>query len=1105
MKIINTTSTTVIKKAKRLSLLVLMLLFGACFLVPEAVALQQDNRYSWANVYDDISGEESMFYKVDFKKKISLQLDGVQLSEALRQVAQEAGLKLAYRGDRFPQKKLTLYDDDITVSNALMLILDGTALNYMFSRDGHLVINTIERPFKEVSVQEEVEGTVTDAETGESLPGVNIIVKGTTTGTTTDTDGNYQLTVPSPNDTLVFSFVGFQTREVPIDGRSEINVQLQPQTYSGDELVVVGYGEQRREEITSAISSVQSEDFAIASARDAGAMIKGKVAGLSVTESSGDPTEDSEISLRGTISLMGSSDPLVLIDGVPGDLQTVSPEQVESVDVLKDGSAAAIYGSRGSNGVILITTKKNTRGQTSIQYDGYVDVQVIKEKPDFQSAEDYRQNISGDPQFEDFGYNTDWIDVVTRQPVSNSHTITYMGGAGENTSFMGSLNYKNTEGIFLRSDNENIIARTNLQHSMYDGQLQTDISLTLRQQNYWQQSDGQSFDGYVYRQALIRNPTDRIYNDDGNFQIRQGFNYDNPLILLEEQGGEVKNKELRLQGNVTWSPIETLSIELLGSTTRWVQDRGYTETHDAISSRKGGTNGFASIAGGSEEDDLLELTGSFRDTYGGHDVNVLGGYSYQQVANSSYYMSNLDFPTDLFRWHSIETGVGLPEGRAGMDSGKSSYKLIGFFGRVNYDWNNRYILMGSLRYEGSSRFGKDNKWGMFPAVSAGWRLSEEAFLSDVNWLNDLKLRAGFGVTGVVPTTPYESLASFSFGDNMFSGGEWIQGLTPSRNPNPNLKWERKEEFNVGLDYSVWDDRVNGSIEVYRRDSKDVLRSLGVPVPPNLFGSMVQNIGQIRNDGLEAMVNVAIMQESDFRWNSSVTYSTNRNELVQLTDEGEDDVLTTGGMDEPLQMPSHRSQVGGPIGDLIGFEAVDIDENGEWIVLDQNGNPIPIQEATPEDWRVLGNGIPDHNLAWNHSVRYRNFDMQLTMRGSFGFQISNWQRLYYENPRNTQYNMLNSAFHDVYGKRQLDYDLENVSYYVEDGDYWKIDNLTVGYTFDLDFIRSARVYLSGRNLLTFTGYKGLDPEVSTRGLTPGLDERDKYPTTRTYTIGVNLTF
>jgi len=952
--------------------------------------------------------------------------------------------------------------------------------------------------------QHEIRGTVTN-ETGDPLPGATIQLEGATTGTSTDADGNYQITVPFETGILIFSFVGYQTQSVQIEGRSEINVEMEARLFGGEELVVVGYGEQRRDRITSSIATIRSDDFAIASARDAGAMIKGRVAGLSIIEPSGDPTEDTEISLRGTISLMGSANPLILIDGVPGDFRTVAPEQIESIDVLKDGSAAAIYGSRGSNGVILITTKQNRDNRTMISYEGYAHIQTIRERIDLQSADQYRQNHAGRPQFQDYGYNTDWVDAITREPVSHSHTLTYMGGQDQ-TSYTASLNYRDTQGIFLNSDNEDLRARANLRHSMYDGRVSAVLNISARQQNHWQQSNNQSFDGYVYRQALIRNPTDRIYDDDGRYQIREGFNYDNPLILLNEGGGEVENREIRFDGTFIWNPIQNLSLSMLGATTRWSQQRGYAENFEHVSNRKGGARGVAAIGGNNSVDNLLELTGNFQETFRRHDINLLGGYSYQDVENSSYSMNNSDFPTDLFGWDSIQQGVALPEGRAGMGSNRTSYKLIGFFGRLNYSWDDRFMLMGSLRYEGSSRFGADNKWGMFPAISAGWMITRERFMQDVDLFSELKLRGGFGVTGIVPSSPYQSLAGFSFGGNMFHSGRWISGIVPSRNANPNLRWERKEEINVGLDFSMLDDRLWGSLDIYRRDTKDLLRNLGVPSPPFLFGSMLQNVGHIRNDGIEILMNAGIVRSSNLSWITSVTYSTNRNKLVALTDDVFEvgGTLTTGSIDEPLQMPTHRAHVGGPLGDFIGYEAVGLDETGSWIILDAEGNEIPIDQANPDDWRTLGNGIPDHHLGWNNRFRYRNFDLDVTMRGSFGFQIANWQRMYYENPAVTQYNMLNSAFDPVFGST-LNHPLENVSYYYEQGDYWKIDNVTLGYTFNLDFVQNMRVYLSARNLFTFTGYRGIDPEVSNTGLTPGLDERDKYPTTRTFTIGLNLTF
>lgn len=959
--------------------------------------------------------------------------------------------------------------------------------------------------------QHTVTGIVTDGKTSESLPGVNILVKGTAQGTATDTEGAYKITVSSSSDTLVFSYMGYRNEEIPIKGRTKVNVSLQPQALMGEDVVVVGYGTQRKEDLTSAVSSVGSEELIKSSPKDVASLVQGKVSGLEISTPSGDPTQENEIKLRGTTTLEASSAPLVLIDGVPGDLGTVAPEDVESVNVLKDGSAAAIYGSRGSNGVILITTKKHQPGQpVTIQYDGYVSSEQIVKRPDFLDAGDYRNLIDEGYDFTDYGYDTDWQDQVLRNPVSHTHNLSFSGG-NEATSYTATINYKNSQGIFKRSDNEEATGRININHSMFDGEIQADLNLISRMQNYWTGGDGTSFNNYVWRQALIRNPTDRVKNDEGNWQERTGYFYDNPMGLLNESDGKNEERELRMNGTLTWNPLDNLSLKLMGSSTRWTEIRGYSESFQHVSTVNEGLDGYASRGLASNVDQLLEFTGTYDNTFKNHDFSLLGGYSYQNVTNEGFWMTNYDFPTDLFDYNSMESGNALTEGQANMNSDKSSYKLIGFFSRLNYNWSNRYLLMASVRYEGNSKFGADNKWGVFPAVSVGWRINQESFMDDLSFISDLKLRAGYGVTGIAPSDPYQSLTSFSYGDRFYNNGEWVQGITPSQNPNPDLRWERKEEINLGIDFGLMEDRISGNIDVYRRDTKDMLWNYDVPVPPYLYNSILANVGQMRNEGIEVKLDFDVVQSKDFTWSTNINYSTNRNKLVTLSNElyeTTNDYFYAGYTGEPVQMPTHRVDIGGPIGNFYGFESVDIDENGEWIVLNSDGDRVPIDDVNEDDRRVLGNGIPNHNLAWNHTLRYKNFDLNVNMRGAFDFQILNFQRMFYENPTVTQYNMLESAFDKVYGKHQLNYDLAYTSYYLEDGDYWKIDNVTLGYTFDvstLDLISRARVYVSGRNLYTITGYKGMDPEVSTNGLDPGNDPRDKYPTTRTFTVGLNLTF
>jgi TonB-linked SusC/RagA family outer membrane protein len=527
--------------------------------------------------------------------------------------------------------------------------------------------------------------------------------------------------------------------------------------------------------------------------------------------------------------------------------------------------------------------------------------------------------------------------------------------------------------------------------------------------------------------------------------------------------------------------------------------------------------GTASRSTDASIDHILELTGTFNNEFGRSHVTLLGGYSYQDFEDEGFGANNTNFPTDLFGYNSLGSGSWLTEGKAGMNSGKYGHKLIGFFSRFNYDWDNRYLLMASLRYEGDSRFGANHKWGYFPAISAGWQIGNESFMKNVTWIDQLKLRAGYGVTGIAPRDPYQSLTSYAYGSKFLYNGEWVQGLSPSRNPNPDLKWERKGEVDIGADFAMFDSRLSGSLDVYRRETKDMLYNYDVPVPPYLYGSILANVGEMRNEGLEASLSYDVIRRPDLHWTTSANWSTNRNKLVKLSNAAyrTDDSFYPGYTGEPVQLSTHRVDVGGPIGNFFGYESVDIDDNGVWVVLDSVGNRISIADAKEKDKRVIGNGLPKLYVAWNNSVRYKSFDLNVNMRGAFGFQILNFQRMFYENPSVTQYNMLRSALDKVYGKHILAYPLSYVSYYVEDGDYWKVDNITLGYTLSpqllgpvSNVVTGARIYLSGSNLFTLTGYKGMDPEVSVfglDGLSPGNDQRDTYPTTRMFTAGVSLTF
>lgn len=963
--------------------------------------------------------------------------------------------------------------------------------------------------------QQKVTGKVKDS-SGEPVIGASVVVKGNNTmGTITDFDGNFMLDVPAKS-VLVISYIGYVTQEVPTAGKNSLEIVLKEDTKTLDEVVVIGYGTQRKGDVTSSVASVKADNFVKGAVKDVGQLIQGKVAGLAITNPNGDPTGSTQIRLRGTNTIGGANTaPLVLIDGIPGELGTVAPEDVESVDVLKDGSAAAIYGTRGTNGVILITTKQ-AKGVdiNQVEYNGYVSTSLIAKKLDMLNADEFRTLYPD----QDHGADTDWIDEISRTPVSHVHNLLLMGGNSK-TNYIANLNYASRQGIMKKSDFESFQGRIEVTHRMFDDKLKLKFGLFGKKNQMESTTSGGSFRGWVYGQATRRNPTDPVRNEDGTWNENVSkFEYENPLALLYEAEGNVKKTQLRYNGNIVYNPIKDLTLSAVFSYIRDNMNRGYGETLNHISALRDGLAGWSSVGAYTKMEKLMELTAQYNKEIGAHKFSVLGGYSYNETDFEELWIDNYGFQDDYFGgWHNIGIGSALKDGKANIGSKKTPTNLIGFFGRATYSFKNRYLLMGALRYEGASQlWGTDNAWGLFPSISVGWRITEEAFMKNQKIFDDLKLRVGYGVTGSQPKDPFLGVAMLKYGSYAFVNGNWVQTIVPASNPNPDLKWEEKKETNIGLDFVSWGGRLSGSIDYYNRDVDGLIYEYGVPTPPNLYNKTMANGGTMRNRGVEVLVTVVPVQNKDFEWSTTGTFSLNSNKLISLSGsifKSDYDYFNTGTVEYSGQVAdSHRVQVGESIGNFYGFKVVDVDSEGRWIYEDRNGELVNYKDFThaPEDKHVIGNGLPKWYAGWNNTLRYKNFDLNVTMRGAFGFQIINGGRMNYENVKNSRFeNRLKSVNDLVFGKHTLSPEVEPEfnSYYVEDGDYWKIDNITLGYSFGQvgKYIKSLRIYGSVLNALTITGYKGIDPEVSTDGLTPGYDTRDRYPSVRSFTFGVNVKF
>lgn len=961
-----------------------------------------------------------------------------------------------------------------------------------------------------------IKGVVKDAN-GEAIIGASVIEKGNAkNGTVTDLDGNYTLKVKR-GATLTISYIGYISQETKGG-----NIILEEDLKSLNEVVVIGYGTQKKADVTSAVVSVKAEDFTKGNFNDAGDLIKGKVAGLTITKPSGDPGAVTQISLRGIATVSGNAQPLVLVDGVPGSLSSVPPENIASIDVLKDASAAAIYGTRGAGGVIIITTKTGQREQrTEVTYNGYVSFSTWAKKADFMTSSDIR---AGKTTFNDEGYDTDWLDAISRTAVTHNHSVSLSGGNAK-TSYFGNFTYRNAQGVMKKTGNESMSVAFDLSHWMLNDMLKVNIKVNADQYKY-DVNDA----GAIYRQAVIRNPTSPIWNTDGSYNEGSLLQYWNPVSMQNEQTGQYKDQTVKFTGNITLEPIKGWQTNLMLSKGQTL-DRGgyyYTSNHSQQGvNQKGSYSGSAIRSGYTVDNKYLELTSKYMKNFNNvHRLDALVGYSYSEEEHDIDNMWNANFPTDYFGTNNIGLGTKLTDGEASMGSNHYSSKLIGFFGRVSYGYADRYNILASLRYEGSSKFGDNHKWGAFPSVSLGWNIMNEEFMkSTKSWLSNLKLRAGWGVTGVIPQGnddvwggAYRSMLRYSYnGGNYYRDGKWNKGLKSASNANPDLKWETAREINIGVDWSLWNDRLSGSFDFYNKKTSDMLYEYAVPSPPNLYTSTWANVGEMRNTGFEFMIKGVPVQTKDWRWETQATLQHNSNKLLSLSNSlyQTDNTLWLQGVGDPVTQYTHKVEVGQSLGRIYSLKAVGVSDQGLFLIENpKTGQCAEFYQEMRNDYdnwyEYMGNGIPKFTFGWNNTINYKDFDLSLQCNGQFGFKIINQQRVFYENNAHA-YNKLKSATDKIGGNRPLSGAQSQVvtSYYIENGDYFKLSTLTLGYTYtpkNKTYIQNARIYGSVYNVFTITKYKGMDPELGSDNFWyAGVDDRDKYPTVRSFTIGLNVTF
>ena len=965
-----------------------------------------------------------------------------------------------------------------------------------------------------------VQGTVTD-EAGETLIGATVQQKGTSNGTVTDFDGNFTLTVPT-NAILSVSYIGYTPKEIAVNGQTNLIIVLSSDDQMLNEVVVIGYGTMDKKELTSAISHVSEKDFLTVSSLDPSMMIQGKVAGVSITNTgTGDPNNQASIQIRGVSSRSAGLGPLIVIDGVPGgNLTNINPNDIASFDVLKDGAASAIYGTRGSNGVIVVTTKKGSKdGQTHTSYSGQYSWDFINKELQMMNAQEYRDvRLGWGDTGVDLGGNIDWLDEASRTGGAMQHTLTLSGG-NDKSNYRVSADYRNAHGIDLRSKREEYGARAAVMHTTKNGLFTLTANIAPRI-IYRDNADWS-----VFKDAIEANPTTPLMNPDDpslyyNFQgqvvgsnpvERQRIEKDHAITKLLDWDGTVKLNLLPLLAKNEDSPHH-LSTQVMFADHQYSNDNSWFRPSTSTIAINNGREGEASRSYGKESQYVFEWLTNYSGKFGLHYIKGMAGYSYQYSKYSGFNAENKDFPNDGLTSDNLGSGeYAKEEGEVMMGSYQNDAKLIAFFGRVSYNYDDRYMLTASLRHEGSSKFGIDNKWGNFPAISAGWRISSEKFMKDITWVNDLKLRADFGVTGNQDFGSYLSLNTMTGFGYYFYNGKYFQVWGPSKNVNPDLKWEKGKNWNVGLDFSLFNNRLYGSLNYFSRRQQDLLGNYKVSVPPYLFDETFVNVGTMKNTGFEFDLNFRAVDTPTFGYDINLVGTTMSNKFLDFSNSqyvGQDYYDVCGTEDPYPFYNLQRIQKGESLGNFFMWKYAGHSTEGEWLVYDRDGDIIRASQASDADRQQVGNGMPKFTMSMSHTFRYRNFDLSLFFRGAFFFDIFNIHDFYY-GTRNFTGNRLKKAYAKNF---EISSSANPVvcDYFLERGDYLKLDMVTLGYTFrpnNWRFLDRVRVFTTAKNLFTLTKFSGVDPSTyQVNGLTPGgQGSRTYFPSTRQLIVGVQVDF
>lgn len=963
-----------------------------------------------------------------------------------------------------------------------------------------------------------VKGLVQDV-TGQPLPGVSIRAEHQGTGKSfharSDSDGLFSFsTIPAGGPyRFIFSFIGFQTDTlsdytVRAGQQIALNIKLKDQPTALQE-VVIGYGKSKRNEVTGSVTSIKPEDFNRGVISSPGQLLQGKVAGLNITRS-GNPSDKPAVILRGPSSFReGAQEPFYVIDGVPGaSIDLVAPDDIVSIEVLKDASSTAIYGSRAANGVIMINTKNAVKGAPRLSYNAYAATETISNSIDMASGEQLRTYLSDNGKkldaISDDGSNTNWLREVTRTGFSHNHNLNLSGG-GENSSYGGSVNYLDNQGIIKTSAMERLIVRANMEQRVLNDRLKLNLNVT----NSNTTSD--RIASQVYNNMFTYLPTVGIRKADGTYyedpsRTTGTGGYYNPVALLYNNTMQGKTNLYLASGSAKINILNGLDFtSMVSMQNEQINENLYNNRYSMLKQR---FNGYAERSSIKNTQKIFEGYFNYDKTFADHRVKLLAGYSWQENKNGDgFQTSGQDFVSDDLLWNNL--GLGNGNGSSIVNYGTnyiSTLRLISVYGRAIYDYQGKYLLQATLRRDGSSAFGENSQWGLFPSISAGWNIDRESFMENVSFVSNLKLRAGYGVSGNsagFDAYTAQLIYGAQRGSYFYYNGKWITAIGPVQNDNPDLKWERTATTNIGLDFSLFNHKLSGTIDVYNKKTTDLIAPYSVSTTQYAFNLLTANVGTMTNKGIELSLNTTPVKTRDFSWTAAINLSHNKNNITSISNDrlkaSEFFTANIGGRGQSGASGYQIIREGLPLGSFYTLRYAGKDENGKSMFYDKNGNASTANTGF-EHFTVTGSAQPKLLYGWSNSFKYKQFDFNFFIRGVYGNKILNatladMNAPIYAFQTNIAAMTLSESIND--DKAQFVSDR-----YLESGSYLRLDNATLGYTFNIKG-KSLRLYASGNNLFIITKYKGVDPEINMAGQTPGIDYRNFYPKTRSAIFGLNL--